>query len=244
MLCFIQTLDDSIKRNVQNIINRFHLLIEQSDYLFMQEKKILINELNKLKILIGHYSSSFEPFPHLNSSSYLEYAQLFSLLPYDQQERSYAIEPMYYPLSHALFLPYGLIYLSNNSIEYSVMKTLLKILSKTIGFTPFYVECLINSLDILNTTIINTNNEHIVYLLLRSKFLFEQNILLDEYLWPFMSAKSVMKHFLVDYTANNYCHSLYTYHLFLNNTYLIDDIYLVFHCQQASSITQSKCIVN
>jgi hypothetical protein len=91
---------------------------------------------------------------------------------------------------------------------------------------------------------IDTNDEHIIYLLFRSKFLSEQNITFDEYLWPFMNANSLMKQFLINYTADNYCHSLNTYQLYLNNTYLIDDVYLVFHCQQASSIKQSKCIVN
>jgi hypothetical protein len=90
---------------------------------------------------------------------------------------------------------------------------------------------------------IDSIDEHIIYLLYRSKFLLEQNIIFDEYLWPFMSANSLMKRFLINYTADNYCHSLNGYHLFLNNTYLIDDVHLVFHCQQASSIKQSKCTV-
>ncbi|CAF1410809.1 unnamed protein product [Rotaria sordida] len=240
-----QILLDSIKINVENLINRFRSLIEQSDHLFIEEKKLLINELNQIKISFGYYpSKSLNFFPDLNSFSYLEYVQLFSLISYDQQEHLYAIEPIYNQLNHTLFIPYGFIYLSNNSIEYPIMKFLLKILSQTIQSNPFYIECLIKYFDDLNTTIININDENIIYLLFRSKFLFEQNIILDEYLWPFMSANSLMKSFLIDYTANNYCQSLNAYHLFLNNTYLIDDIYLVFHCQQASSIKQSKCSVH
>jgi hypothetical protein len=226
------------------LINRFRLLIEQSDNLFFKEKKLLINKLNQIKLLIGHYSSSFNSYPYLNSSSYFEYVQLFSSLPYDQQEHSYSIEPIYYPLNHTLFLPYGFIYLSNHSIEYPIIKILLKILSKTIQSNPFYIECFIKSFDDSNTTIIDNNDDHIIYLIFRSKFLFEQNIVLDEYLWPFMTANSLMKHFLIDYTANNYCHNSNTDQLFLNNTYLIDDVHLVFNCQQASSIKQSKCTVN
>jgi len=243
-LFFIQIPHDSIKTTVQNLINRFRLLIEQSDNLFPKEKHLIINELNQLKILIGHYSSSFPSYPNLNSTSYLDYVQLFSSIPYDQQEHSYSIEPIYSPLNHTLFLPYGFIYLLNNSIEYPLLKFLLKILSKNIQTNPFYIECLIKSFDDLNTTIIDTNIEHITYLLFRSKFLSEQNIILDEYLWPFMNANSLMKQFLINYTADNYCQSLNTYQLFLNNTYLIDDVYLVFHCHQASSIKQSKCTVN
>ena len=241
---FIQIFLNSIKTIVQNLINRFRLLIEQSDHLFIKEKTLLINKLNQLKILIGHYSSSFHSFPNVNSSSYLEYVKLFSSFPYDQQTHSYSTEPIYYSLDHTLFLPYGFIYSSNNSIEYSLIKLLLQILFQTIQSNPFYTECLIKSFDDFNTTIIDTNDEHMIYLLLRSKFLFEENILLDEYLWPFMSGNSAMKSFLIDYTVNNYCHSLNAYDFFLNNTYLINDVYLVFHCQQASSIKQSKCFVN
>ncbi len=180
----------------------------------------------------------------MHSSSYLEYVQLFSSIPYDQQEHSYSIEPIYSPLNHTLFLPYGFIYLSNNSIEYPLINFLLKILSTIIQSNPFYIECLIKSFDDLNTTIIDINDEHIIYLLFRSKFLSQENIILDEYLWPFMSANSLMKQFLINYTADNYCPNSNTYQLFLNNTYLLDDVYLLFHCQQASSIKQSKCTVN
>ncbi|CAF1073817.1 unnamed protein product [Rotaria sp. Silwood1] len=235
---------DSIRTSFKNIINRFRILIEQSDHLFIEEKKLLINELNQIKISFEYYSTKLNFFFNFNISSYLEYIKLFSLIPYDQQEYSYGIEPIYNQLNHTIFLPYSFIYLSNNSIEYSLMKFLLNILSKTIPSNPFYIECLIKYFDDLNTTIINIDDEHIIYLLFRSKFVFEQNIILDEYLWPFMSANSLMKHFLIDYTAKNYCHSFNAYHLFLNNTYLIDDIYLVFHCQQASSIKQSKCSVH
>jgi hypothetical protein len=89
-----------------------------------------------------------------------------------------------------------------------------------------------------------SNDEHIIYLLLRSKFLFEQKIILDEYLWPFMSANSLMKHFLIDYIANHFCQNSNGYNRFINNTYFIDDVHLIFHCQQANLIKQSKCTVN
>jgi hypothetical protein len=58
-----------------------------------------------------------------------------------------------------------------------------------------------------------------------------------------MSANSLMKRFLIDYTANNYCRNINGYDLYKNNTYFIDDVHLIFHCQQASSIKQSKCTV-
>jgi hypothetical protein len=125
-----------------------------------------------------------------------------------------------------------------------MMRFLIKIFTQTIQSNPFYIECLIKSFDDSNATIIDINDEHIVYLLFRAKFLSEQNIILDEYLWPFMSANSLMKQFLINYTADNYCHNSNTYQLYLNNTYLMDDVHLVFHCQQASSIRQSKCTVN
>lgn len=198
-----------------------------------------------MQILLGHSSTkSSASLPNLNSSSYLDYVQHLSTLPIDQQIRSYSIEPVYSSNENTLFLPYGFLYLSNSSIEYTLSHFLFKILSKILQSNPFYIECLIKSFDDTNSTSIDTNPEHIVYLLFRSKFLSEQNINLDEYLWPFMSANSLMKEFLVHYTADNYCPTIQTYRIFLNNTYLIDDVHLVFQCQQASSIKQSKCTVN
>lgn len=97
--------------------------------------------------------------------------------------------------------------------------------------------------DLINTTKLSSDDESIVYLLLRSKFLSEQKLILDEYLWPFTNANSLMKNFLIDYTANNYCKTFNGNDLFRNNTYFIDDIHLIFHCQQASLIKQSKCTV-
>ncbi|CAF4132848.1 unnamed protein product [Rotaria magnacalcarata] len=235
---------DSTRKNVENLINRFRLLIEHSDHLFTEEKNILIKELNQIKIVLGHYSIPVNTIPDENLSAYLGYVELFSSMSYDQHEHSYAIEPIYNSINHTLFLPYGFIYLSNHSIEYSLIKVLLTILSKPIQSNPFHIECLIKSIDDSNTTMIDIDDEHTIYLLYRSKFLFEQNINLDEYLWPFMSANGLMKRFLIDYTANNYCHSLHSYTLFLNNTYLMDDVHLVFHCPQASSIEQSKCSVH
>lgn len=214
---------------------------------------MLINELDQMKIFIGHFpppsSSSLLPISNLQSSSYLEYVQLFSSFSYDQQIKSYSIEPIYSSENHTLFLPYGFLYLTNNSIEYSLMKFLLKILSQTIESNPFYIECLIKSFDDSNsttstTTSLNYTDEHIAYLLFRSKFLSEKSIILDEYLWAFMSANVLMKQFLINYAAENYCPNANALQLFRNNTFLIDDVHLVFYCQQASSIRQSKCTVN
>ncbi|CAF3613550.1 unnamed protein product, partial [Rotaria sordida] len=109
------------------------------------------------------------------------------------------------------------------------------------------IECLIKSSDdeqdFINTTKLFSNNESIIYLLLRSKFIFEQKIILDEYLWPFTNTNTLMKIFLINYTANNYCRNLNGYDLFRTNTYFIDDIHLIFRCQQADLIKQSKCTV-
>ena len=246
---YIQISIDLINTTVYQIINRFRLLIEQSDNLFSTEKRLLINQLDQMKILIGHFSSPFAVLPvaNLQVSSYLEYVQFFASFPYDQRVKSYSIEPIYTSSNHTLFLPYGFLYLTNHSIEYSLMKFLLKTLAQTIQSNPFYIECLIKSFDDSNTTSTTTMNytdEHIVYLLFRSKFLSEKTIILDEYLWAFMSANSLMKQFLINYTAENYCPNANASQLFQENTFLIDDVHLVFYCQQASSIRQSKCTVN
>ena len=167
-------------------------------------------------------------------------------MPYDTQERSYYIEPIYYPLNHTLFLPLGFLALSNNSIEYHVIKLLLKILRLLIHSHPYHIECLLsssdNQQDLINTNLFS-NDEHIAYLLLRSKFIHEQELLHDEYLWPFKHANLLVKYFLIDYTAYNYCRNDNGYNLLLNNTYFIDDVHLIFYCKQASSIKQSKCTV-
>ncbi len=233
---------------MENIINRFRLLTEQSDHLYPDEKKQILNEFNQIQIYIGHYS----PLDNISSShkfsSYVEYVQFYSSIPYDKQERSYYNEPIYYPFNHALFLPFGFLSSSNSSIEYPIIKLLLKILRSNIQSNPYHIECLLKSSedeqDPSNTTKISSSDDEIAYLLLRSKFLFEQDIVLDEYLWPFMSANSLMKHFLIDYTAKNYCKKSNGCDLFRNNTYFIDDVHLIFHCQQASLIKQSKCTVN
>lgn len=226
------------------MINRFRLLIEQSDNLIPEEKRLLIMELDQMKILIGHFSPSFPSIAHLQSSSYLEYVQFFSSFPHDEQAKSYSIEPSYSPSNHTLFLPYGFLYLTNHSFEYPLMKFLLKTLSHTIQSQPFYVECLIKSFDDSNSTESISSDDDIIYLLFRTKFLSEKTIILDEYLWAFMSANSLMKQFLINYTAENYCSQSNAWQLYRNNTYLIDDVHLVFYCQQASSIKQSKCTVN
>ncbi|CAF0886876.1 unnamed protein product [Adineta ricciae] len=234
---------ESIRIIVENLINRFRLIIEQSDHLYMQEKTVLIDQLNQIKVSIGHPSLSLTTLPSLHSLSYLDYVQLFASMSSDHQAYLYSTEPIYNPMNHTLILPYGFIYLSNHSIEYPLVKFLLKLLSQTIQSNPFYIECLIKSFDDSNSTTVDTNDEHITYLLFRTSFLYDHKIIFDEYLWPFMSANSLIKRFLIDYTANNYCQNSNAYQLFLNNTYLYDDISLVFHCSQASSIKQSKCSV-
>lgn len=209
----------------------------------MQEKTFLIDQLNQIKISIGHPSLSLTTLPSLHSSSYLDYVQLFASMSSDHQAYLYSTEPIYNSMNHTLILPYGFIYLSNHSIEYPLVKFLLKLLSQTIQSSPFYIECLIKSFDDSNSTTVDTDDEHVTYLLFRTSFLYDHKIIFDEYLWPFMSANSLIKRFLIDYTANNYCQNSNAYQLFLNNTYLYDDISLVFHCPQASSIKQSKCSV-
>ncbi|CAF0751645.1 unnamed protein product [Rotaria sordida] len=242
-----QTFINTTKTLVENLINRFRLLTEQSDNLFLNEKKQILNILSQIQIYVGHYSLLSNISLSNELSSYIEYVQLFLSIPYDKQERSYYIEPIYYPLNHTLYLPFGFLSLSKNSIEYHIIKLLLKILRLTIQSNPYNIECLIKSSDdeqdFINTTKLSSNNESIIYLLLRSKFIFEQKIILDEYLWPFTNTNTLMKIFLINYTANNYCRNLNGYDLFRTNTYFIDDIHLIFRCQQADLIKQSKCTV-
>lgn len=231
----------------ENLINRFRLLTEQSDNLYLNEKHLLLNQLNKIQIRIGHYSSLPSISLSNDLSTYLEYVQSFSTMPYDKHERSYYVEPIYYPSSHTLYLPLGFLSLSNNTIEYHVTKILLKILRLTLKSNPYHIECLLKSsddeIDSVNATKLSSSDESFVYLLTRSKFITEQRLILDEYLWPFTSANSLMKNFLIHYAANHYCQSLNGYYFYTNNTYLIDDVHLIFHCRQASSIKQSKCTV-
>jgi hypothetical protein len=223
------------------------LLTEQSDNLYLNEKKQILNELNQIQISIGHYYSSSYNISLSNHSSYLEYIKLLSSIPYDKQERSYFIEPIYYPLNHTLFIPYGFLFLPNNSIEYHIIKILLKITRTSIQSNPYNIECLLKSpddeQDNLNITKTSSNDEQITYLLIRSKYLSGQKIILDEYLWPFMSANFLMKRFLIDYTAKNYCRNINGHDLYINNSYFLDDVHLIFHCQQANQIKQSKCTV-
>lgn len=237
-----------MKIHVENLIHRLRSLTEQSDHLFSDEKMRILEQLNQIHIQIGHYSivdfnSSLPQF-----SSYLEYVQFYSSIPYDQTERSYYIEPIYYPLNHTLYLPFGFISSSSTSMEYSILKLLLKIVRSTIISDPYHIECSLKSIDdeqeYLNNSRTLSDDENLVYLISRSKFLFEREIILDEYLWPFMSANSLMKRFLIDYTARNFCSNEDGYDLYRNNTFYLDDIHLIFRCQQASSIKQSKCTVN
>lgn len=238
-----------MKLLVENLFNRFRLLTEQSDNLYSNEKQVILNQLNEIHLRIGHYSSSSSSrnVSIKNFSSYIKYVQYYSSIPFDNEERSYFIEPIYYPLEKILFLPFNFISQSKIKIEYQLIKLILKIFRLNVSTRPFHIECLIRSLDdeydYSNQTKLLSNDEHLTYLLLRSKFLHEQEIVLDEYLWPFMSANSLMKHFLIDYTVKNYCSARNGWHIFQNNTYLNDDIYLIFHCQQASLIKQSKCTV-
>jgi hypothetical protein len=178
-----------------------------------------------------------------SASSYLDYVHILSSLPYEQVEHSYHIEPIYYPKNRTLFVPYGFLYISNKTIDFAIVKLLLKILRQTIRIDPFTVDCLMKSSENRDLQTNDVTDEHIMYLLFRSKFLLEQQIILDEYLWPYMSANMLMKHFLIDYTLDNYCSINNKNALFHNNTYLVDDIHLVFHCRQASTIRQSKCTI-
>ena len=223
-------------------MDRFRARTEQSDYLYFTEKKLIVDELNRIEILIGHYAAVPTDAP-VRTSSYLDTVRYFASLPYDHHEHSYHIEPIYYPANHILFIPYGFLSLSNASLEYSIVKLLLKVLRQTIRSNPFNIECLIKSSNDIDSPTADADDEHIVYLLFRSKFLSEEHIVLDEYLWPFMSANTLMKRFLIAYTANYFCPSDDGRRLFRNHTYLLDDIHLVFHCPQASSIRQSKCSV-
>ncbi|CAF1638548.1 unnamed protein product [Rotaria magnacalcarata] len=243
-----QTFLDDAKTLVENLINRFRLLTDQSDNLFLNEKKQILNQLNAIQIRIGHYSSQPNISLSNDFSSYLEYVQFYLRIPYDKQEHSYYIEPIYYPSNQILYLPFGFLSLSSTSMEYHIIKILLKVLRLTILSNPYNIECLLKSSDDehdpINTTKLSSNDESIVYLLLRSKFIAEQRLILDEYLWPFTNANSLMKNFLIHYTANHYCRNSNGPNAYLNNTYLIDDVHLIFHCEQASSIKQSKCTVN
>ena len=243
MFCVLQISLETIRIQAQILIDRFRLLAEQSDYLYFVEKKLIIKELSQIRIVLGHYNSSWTVMPALDSVSYLDYVQLLSRIPYDQVERSYHIEPIYYRDNQTLFIPYGFLYLSNDSIDYSLLKLLLTIVRQTIRSNPFNIECFIKSTEDNDATMSNSNDEHLIYLLLRAKFQSDRQIIMDEYLWPFMSANTLMKRFLIDYTASTYCPSSSGFETFVNNTYLTDDIHLVFHCPQASLITQSKCTV-
>lgn len=233
---------------MENLISRFRSLTEQSDHLFPDEKKQILDRLNQIHIQIGHYSTFDFNSPLPKFSSYLEYVQFYSSIPYDQSERSYYIEPIYYPWNHTLYLPFGFLSFSSTSIEYSILKLLLKIIRSTISSDPYHIECSLKSIDdeqdYLNNSRILSDDENLVYLISRSKFLLEREIILDEYLWPFMSANSLMKRFLIDYTAMNFCSNEHGYDLYRNNSFYFDDIHLIFRCQQASSIKQSKCTVN
>lgn len=232
---------------VENLFNRFRLLTEQSDNLYSNEKQFILNQINQIQLRIGHYSVQTRDIRIKNFSSYIEFVQYFSSNPFDTEERSYFIEPIYYSSNKTLFLPFSFLSESKTVIEYELIRLLLKIFRLNLSVTPFHIECLIRSLDdeydYSNQTKLLSNDEHLTYILLRSKFLHEQEIVLDEYLWPFMSANSLMKHFLIDYTVKNYCSTRNGWQIFQNNTYLNDDIYLIFHCQQASLIKQSKCTV-
>ncbi|CAF0771395.1 unnamed protein product [Adineta ricciae] len=242
-----QTIVNTTKVLIDNIIDRFRLLTEQSDNLYVNEKNLIRNQLNQIVIRIGHYSIPNDYFLSNISSSYLEYVQYLSSISPDEHQRSYYIEPSYYPSNHTLYLPFAFLSQSNISIEYHVSKLLLKILRIATETNPYHIDCSLKSYDdepdANNTKKHLSDDESIVYLLLRSNFLTEKNIFLDEYLWPFMSASSHMKRFLIDYAASSYCRALHGKDLYRNNTYLIDDIHLIFRCQQANWIKQSKCSV-
>lgn len=243
----------NVQSSVDHVITRFRLLTEQSDHLYPREKKLILDELNQIQVHIGHYPSSTSELSSTSEdlsalSSYLHYAQYLSALPYDREESSYVVEPIYFPGTHSLYVPFGFLLASNQSFEYHVIKLFFKILRQHLSSNPYQIECFLRSPDHQedewpNNTRSAFNDEDLVYIFLRSKFIFDEKILLDEYLWPFMSANPLMKTFLIDYTANHYCQARHGDVLWLNNTYLLDDVYLMFHCQQASFIKQSKCTI-
>ena len=236
---FIQTPWESAEIRVVRLIDQFRHLIEQSDDLYSVEKQKLVNELQKIDVQIGlrKVSSTLSiEFPELNSNSYLDYVHLFSSMISNDEFFNFD-RPIYFSLDHVLFLPYRFLFQFHRSLEYFLGKLLLKIFRRTIGKNPFHIECFFHSSD-ENDLRISGNDEEILYLFFRSKFLNEKNIFLDQYLWPFISQNSVLKKFLVDFTSENLCNQSTT-----NNTFLTDDIHLVFRCSQLNSIEKSKCSV-
>lgn len=228
------------------MILRFRSLIEQSDDLRSSQKQVLLDNLNKIKIKIGEISDKNDiNLDSSNDWSYLNYAQYLSGLNYDQTEKSYDIEPVYFPSSRTIYLPFGLIRHSNETIDYQLVKLLLKIFRETLSSNPFHIECFLqsNENDWSTRTQRPSTDEQLTYIFLRSKYMEEKKILSDEYLWPFVKANELMKYFLIDYTAKHYCQmNLIDRHL-INNTYLIDDVHLLFFCQKAALIKQSKCTI-
>ena len=210
------------------------------------EKRPILNELNQIQIRVSHPPAPLNN--HSDYSSYLQYVQFLASIPYDRQQRAYYVEPIYFPHDHVLYVPHGFFSLYNHSLDYHVIRLLLKIIREHVQVSPYHIDCLLKSTtaddddpDSLNGTPSPVSDEHLVYLFIRSKFVSEQKIVLDEYLWPFMSANSLMKRFLIDYAATNYCQYAHGYDLWLNNTYMMDDVHLIFNCQRATSIKQSKC---
>lgn len=246
-----------IRNSVENFIEKIRHLTEQSDHLYGQEKKSLIDYLNRIQVFIGHYpsetSSNSDPFSSFesDSTSYFELVRHLSKVSHDQTDPSYFIEPIYFPSNHSIYLPYGFLFVSNQSLNYHLIKFFLKILREHLKTNPFRIECFLRS-STLSFSLIDeeendekssSNDEELTYIYLRSKFTFEQKILFDEYLWPFMNANIEMKRFLIDYTAKNFCSSRNGIQRWMNNSYLLDDVYLIFHCPQATTIKQSKCTI-
>jgi hypothetical protein len=233
-----------------NLLQHFRSLTEQSDHLYPNEKKSIIDELNQIQVHTGYYPSSrlTNRVSLPLQSTYLHYVQYLAALPYDDDISSYLIEPIYFPSNHTLYLPYGFLSRSKQSLEYHVIKLVFRIIRQQLSSNPYHVECYLHSSDHhaddwYNTSKLSSTDEQLVYIFLRSRFISDEKILLDEYLWPFMSANLLMKRFLIDYTANHYCRTRTGVDLWMNNTYLLDDTHLIFNCQQASSIKQSKCTI-
>lgn len=240
---FIQIDLNEKKRKVEDLLHRLRDLIERSDYLYILEKRSMIEQLNRIEIRLGHYSSTKKKMNLLsssfNGSSYLDQVQEILSLSPDHMERSYHTTPIFDLDDHVLFLPFGFLSIENERFfDYSIVKLLLKLLRHTIQSDPFHIECSTSSSsdDDLHHT-----DEDVLYLFFREKFLSEKEILLDEYLWPYMSANSAMKAFLLDYSRSNLCSQIHGKDSITNFPYLYTDLKVLFHCQMKNSIEQMNC---
>ncbi|CAF4651257.1 unnamed protein product, partial [Didymodactylos carnosus] len=117
---------------VKDLILHYRQLIDQSDYIETNEKLSIIDELDKLIIVEGHYNKQRSKYFIQNMNNYfhqqliiynynwtfVELVQLFVNYSEQQQQQqqqqhiseielnSYNILPSYISLKHILFLPY------------------------------------------------------------------------------------------------------------------------------------------